>query len=117
MKTLSEKETLEAGREFAEKIKNGGVVFLFGELGAGKTTFTKGVAEGLGITQRILSPTFTIVRQHILNPEQTFYHVDLYRVKDDPSLDSCQCPNRELNCGQYKFYGELRNGLNLGDRC
>ena len=86
--TKNEEETREIGKEFAAKIKKGGVVFLVGELGAGKTTFVKGVAEGLGLTNRILSPTFTIFRQYPLNDDQTFYHIDLYRAESVSDLNS-----------------------------
>lgn len=78
--TKSEVETRKLGENIARKIKRGGVVFLFGDLGAGKTTFVKGVAAGLGLKKRILSPTFTIFRQYPLSEDQTFYHIDLYRV-------------------------------------
>lgn len=81
----------EFGKQFSQKIKEGGVVALSGNLGAGKTTFVQGVARGLGITHRIISPTFIIVRSYVMNPRsfvcaqddknlQMFYHIDLYRT-------------------------------------
>jgi tRNA threonylcarbamoyladenosine biosynthesis protein TsaE len=58
------------------------VVALSGELGSGKTTFTQGFAEGLGITSRILSPTFILMRSYELeDPGRSFYHIDLYRLE------------------------------------
>ena len=58
--------------------KSGGVIALFGDLGSGKTTFTQGFAKGLGITEKIISPTFILMRKY-----PHFYHVDLYRFEDN----------------------------------
>lgn len=68
-------QTQNLGAKLAAKVKTGGVVCLYGNLGAGKTTFTQGFAKGLGIKNRIVSPTFIIARQY-----GNFYHVDLYRL-------------------------------------
>ncbi len=79
----SEKETLQIAKEFAKNLKGGDVVFLSGDLGAGKTTFTKGIAEALGVKSRILSPTFALLRSHPTDTHPTInhlHHVDLYRV-------------------------------------
>lgn len=60
------------------------VIFLLGELGSGKTTFVRGIARGLGITTRLLSPTYIIVRRYSipkLSSESFLYHLDLYRTK------------------------------------
>ena len=80
--TDSESQTFELGKQFSKKIKPGDVIFLKGDLGAGKTTFVKGLAEGLGITKRIISPTFVIVRTHSLKGSsiKNLYHLDLYRL-------------------------------------
>lgn len=83
IKTKNARETQKFGEEFAAKIKDGGVVFLYGELGAGKTTFVQGVAKGLGISRRIVSPTFIIVRQY-----GNFYHIDLYRLNDQREIEA-----------------------------
>jgi len=79
---------------FAEKLGHlleaGDVLILTGELAAGKTTFTKGIAKGLGIQQMVKSPTFTIVREYE-GGRLPLYHMDIYRVGDDPDsfdLDS-----------------------------
>jgi len=66
------------------------VVFLKGELGAGKTTFVQGLAKGLGITNRIISPTFIVVREYAVEGKdiQTLYHLDLYRLKSDQEVES-----------------------------
>lgn len=74
-KTKSARGTQKLGFVLGQKIKPGGVVFLYGDLGAGKTTFVQGLAKGLGIKQRVNSPTFIIARKY-----NKFFHVDLYRL-------------------------------------
>ena len=72
-----------AGEDFARVLRSTDVVLLSGALGAGKTTFVKGVARGLGVTERITSPTFTMVREHRCSNELgivTLHHCDVYRV-------------------------------------
>jgi tRNA threonylcarbamoyladenosine biosynthesis protein TsaE len=76
-------DTQRAGEEFASLLRPGDVVLLSGQLGAGKTTFTQGVARGLGVRDRVTSPTFTMVRQHECVNElgiTTLHHADVYRV-------------------------------------
>ncbi len=75
--TKSSEETQNFAAEFAKTIKPGEIICLYGDLGAGKTTFVQGLAKGLGIKQRIISPTFTIIREY-----GNFYHIDLYRVEN-----------------------------------
>lgn len=70
-------ETRRLGSIFVKSLKPGTAVCLTGELGAGKTTFIKGMAEGMGIRDKIKSPTFIIVREY---PQKNFYHFDLYRI-------------------------------------
>jgi tRNA threonylcarbamoyladenosine biosynthesis protein TsaE len=75
--------TKEAGEEFARLLRPGDIVLLSGQLGAGKTTFTQGVARGLGVSERVTSPTFTMVRQHESVNDlgiTTLHHADVYRV-------------------------------------
>lgn len=84
--THSEKETRYLAKKIAKKITHG-VVALTGELGAGKTTFAQGFAEGLGIKDKIISPTFVLIRQHkIPKLQKILYHIDLYRLADDKDL-------------------------------
>lgn len=64
---------------------NGYAVCLYGDLGSGKTTFTQGLAEGLHITERILSPTFVLMREY-LTDNNTLYHIDLYRTNNNSAL-------------------------------
>ncbi len=81
--TQSEQETIELGREFVENIKDKNVtVALIGDLGAGKTTFMKGVAAGLGVKEVIKSPTFVVLKEY----ESEFgklVHVDAYRLANN----------------------------------
>jgi len=70
-------ETIQGGRDFSESIFPGSVIGLRGELGAGKTTFVKGLLEGLGYGGNVTSPTFTLVNQYDL--VSTIYHIDCYR--------------------------------------
>jgi tRNA threonylcarbamoyladenosine biosynthesis protein TsaE len=83
--TNSSEETKELGKRFAERLKMGDFVALYGDLGSGKTTFIQGLAKGLGITRRIISPTFIIARHYVIN-NGSFYHVDLYRTESKHDL-------------------------------
>ena len=78
MVTKSAGETKKFGQEFGSKLKGGEVLALVGDLGAGKTTFVQGLARGLGIESRIVSPTFILMRKY-----GHFYHIDLYRLEGD----------------------------------
>lgn len=71
------------GERFSTSLSPGQVVLLNGDLGAGKTTFIQGLAHGLGITSRIVSPTFIIMRNYETNDGMQLYHVDLYRLEGD----------------------------------
>ncbi|WP_448583607.1 tRNA (adenosine(37)-N6)-threonylcarbamoyltransferase complex ATPase subunit type 1 TsaE [Thermocrinis sp.] len=76
-----EEDTVELGRSFAKRLKGTEVICLLGDLGAGKTTFVKGLAQGLGIEEgyQVRSPTFTIVNEYPTKNGKLI-HVDLYRV-------------------------------------
>ncbi len=79
--TRSEDETVAAAREFAASLRAGDVVLLSGDLGAGKTAFVRGLAEGLGIDPaEVSSPTFTIVHEYG-GGRLRLYHADLYRLE------------------------------------
>jgi len=80
IKTNSQAETISLGGKFARALKEKDVIVLEGQLGGGKTTFTKGVLKGLGCRQRVLSPSFTLVRQYKARKFDV-YHLDLYRLK------------------------------------
>lgn len=82
IKTNNEKETKDLAGKLAKNFMEGGIIALQGELGAGKTTFAQGFAQGLGIKSKIISPTFLIIRQYpIPNQKNFFYHIDLYRLE------------------------------------
>jgi tRNA threonylcarbamoyladenosine biosynthesis protein TsaE len=80
--THSSEETIAQGREIGARLKAPVLILLSGDLGAGKTTLTKGIAAGLGVAREedITSPTFTLV--HKYEGSTRVYHVDLYRIED-----------------------------------
>jgi tRNA threonylcarbamoyladenosine biosynthesis protein TsaE len=83
-------DTRAAGEAFASLLRPGDIVLLSGPLGAGKTTFTQGVGRGLGVHERVTSPTFTLVRQHECVNElaiTTLHHADVYRVGSLGEID------------------------------
>jgi tRNA threonylcarbamoyladenosine biosynthesis protein TsaE len=91
VETASERETVDAGAAFAASLQPGDVILLFGDLGAGKTAFVRGVARGLGLdADEVTSPTFTLIQAYA-GPTLTLHHVDLYRLEpkevDDLGLD------------------------------
>jgi tRNA threonylcarbamoyladenosine biosynthesis protein TsaE len=93
----TESETLAAGRELAAQISPGTIVLLYGDLGAGKTVFVRGLAEGLGLDpDAVSSPTFTIVQEY-RGPALTLQHVDLYRLSprevEDLALEDLLSPS------------------------
>ena len=82
--TKNEAETEQAGAELAKTLPDGAVVALYGDLGAGKTAFVRGMARGMGITARVSSPTFTIVNEYLGARE--LYHFDMYRLGSSDEL-------------------------------
>ncbi len=86
--TKNEQETQVVAQEFASTLKGGEVVYLHGDLGAGKTTFVRAAARALGFTEPVRSPTFTIVnRYEVTHPTiKQILHVDLYRIEDASEL-------------------------------
>ena len=87
--THSAEETTELGRQLAADIKPGSVVLLRGDLGAGKTTLVKGIAEGFQAAKAddVTSPTFTLIHEY-RGPEVTLFHIDLYRIDTQRELDT-----------------------------
>ena len=87
--TKSPAETLDLGYKFGKKLKPGVVVALTGELGAGKTVFTKGIAKALGVKdyEYVNSPSFVIVKEYG-SKKMPLYHFDLYRLKSGSDLDT-----------------------------
>lgn len=99
--TYTPEETHALGKRFGEAAGPGETATLIGDLGVGKTVFTQGIAEGLGIAEPIVSPTFTIVQVYE-EGRMPFYHFDVYRIGDIGEMD-------EIGYEDY-FYG---NGLSM----
>ena len=78
----SVEETLAVAEAFAARLKGGDIVLLHGDLGAGKTTFTKGIARALGVEDVVTSPTFTIIKEYD-GRSLRLYHMDMYRLDGD----------------------------------
>ncbi|HEY8109146.1 MAG TPA: tRNA (adenosine(37)-N6)-threonylcarbamoyltransferase complex ATPase subunit type 1 TsaE [Patescibacteria group bacterium] len=98
MVTNSPEETKELGRRLAESLDGGENLLLVGDLGAGKTAFAQGLAQGLGVTEPVKSPTYTYLREYDLpNRSTRLAHFDLYRLPDRPTeaeLRSIELPER-----------------------
>ena len=85
--THSEPETGAVGRDLAASLGAGSIVLLYGDLGAGKTAFVRGLAEGLGIApDAVSSPTFTLIQEY-RGGRLLLFHVDLYRLEDRREID------------------------------
>ncbi|MCU6736643.1 tRNA (adenosine(37)-N6)-threonylcarbamoyltransferase complex ATPase subunit type 1 TsaE [Diplocloster agilis] len=97
IETNRAEETFALGRKTGEQARAGQVYTLVGDLGVGKTVFTQGVARGLGITEPISSPTFTIIQEYE-EGRLPFYHFDVYRIGDIEEME-------EIGYEDY-FYGE-----------
>ena len=97
MESFSEKDTFLIGKQFGTQAKAGDIYLLHGDLGVGKTVFTKGFAEGLGIEEPITSPTFTLIQEY-MEGRLPFYHFDVYRIGDVEEMD-------EIGYEDY-FYGD-----------
>ena len=80
----SEHDTEEIGASFARTLKGGTVVAMYGDLGAGKTAFVRGMARGMGLDCRVSSPTFTIVNEYL--GERELIHFDMYRLSSADEL-------------------------------
>ena len=83
----SVEETWALARKFAEGLKSGDVICLEGDLGAGKTTFTQGLASALGVSGRVTSPTFCIVQEH-QGAGRLLVHMDLYRLHGEDDVEA-----------------------------
>ncbi len=85
--THSEGETARAASELGSTLHGGAVVLLYGDLGAGKTAFVKGLAAGLAVSpEEVSSPTFTLIQEY-RGGRLTLFHVDLYRLNDRREID------------------------------
>src|SRR5665647_33775 len=99
-----ESETKKFGLNLGKDLKKGDIVALTGDLGTGKTTLTKYIGEGLGITEMITSPTFTIIQEYY-SGRLPMYHFDVYRINSIEEMD-------ELGYEEY-FYGDGITSLSL----
>ena len=97
IETLDPEETFEVGRTIGMNAKPGQIYTLTGDLGVGKTVFTQGVAAGLGITEPVNSPTFTIIQEYE-DGRLPFYHFDVYRIGDLEEME-------EIGYDDY-FFGQ-----------
>lgn len=95
IETFCARETYQVGKQMGESAKPGDVVCLVGDLGVGKTVFTQGFAAGLGITEPVSSPTFTIVQTYD-EGRMPFYHFDVYRIGDVEEME-------EIGFDEYIF--------------
>lgn len=95
--SVSEEATFEIGRNLGKGAKKGEIFCLEGDLGVGKTVFTKGFAKGLGIEENVDSPTFTIVKEYT-EGRLPLYHFDVYRIGDSSEME-------EIGYEDY-FFGE-----------
>ncbi|MFO7675269.1 MAG: tRNA (adenosine(37)-N6)-threonylcarbamoyltransferase complex ATPase subunit type 1 TsaE [bacterium] len=81
-------ETIALGRALADELAPGDIVAFFGDLGSGKTTMIKGIAAGLGVAEKVRSPSFVIVTEY--RGRLPVYHVDLYRLADAAELGAAE---------------------------
>ncbi len=111
--TKSSSQTQALGKGLAKSLYEGTVLAFFGNLGSGKTTFIQGLAQGLGIKRRIISPTFIILRQYKLK-NGNFYHVDLYRTesyKDAEGVGLDQIIHERRNIVAIEWAEKIRDFL------
>ncbi|MBO4627183.1 MAG: tRNA (adenosine(37)-N6)-threonylcarbamoyltransferase complex ATPase subunit type 1 TsaE [Lachnospiraceae bacterium] len=97
VESFSAEDTFKYGQLLGAKVPAGSVVCLNGDLGVGKTVFAKGVAKGLGVTEPVSSPTFTIVQEY-REGRIPLYHFDVYRIEDPDEM-------YEIGYEEY-FYGD-----------
>ena len=96
IKSDSPSETRRIGKELGDALKDGDVVSLYGELGAGKTVFASGIAEALGCTDYITSPTYTIINEY-RNLKTDLIHIDAYRL---------DCPDEIVDAGFFDYLSQ-----------
>ncbi len=98
MITKNEKGTIDFGKKFSKQLKGGEVILLIGDLGAGKTTFVRGVAQGLGYKKNVTSPTFVIMKVYKVKNKnvKNIVHIDTYRGLDLVDLE---------NIGAMEYFG------------
>ncbi len=105
--TTTEEETKSLGASLAPILKAGDIISLTGDLGAGKTRFVQGLAEGLGVSETVTSPTFTIIKQYE-DGRLPLYHFDVYRLAGPSDLHA-------LGYEEY-FFGDGVTVIEWGDK-
>lgn len=95
------KETTKFAKKFAKLLRGGEIILLNGDLGAGKTTFTRQVLKALGVKGEVTSPTFTIMREYTTK-KFNIYHFDMYRIKSPDEV-------REFGLEDYIYSGDNRS--------
>lgn len=109
--SYNEQQTIKIAKEFAKSLKGGEIICLIGELGTGKTTFTKGLAKGLGVKKSIRSPSFVLIKSYLipqlsqklntkdqrLKIKYQIFHIDLYRIKKLQEL---------INLGVLEYFNQ-----------
>lgn len=85
-RTSSPEETIALGRKIGERLRRGDIIAYTGDLGAGKTTLTRGVVTGIGLEDCVLSPTFTLVNEY--HGAMSVYHFDMYRISGDADVEA-----------------------------
>lgn len=124
--TKNDIETINLGEKLGKLIFNEKTIILLeGNLASGKTTFTKGIAKGLGINEIVKSPTFTIMKEYQINNDKTLYHLDLYRLTEmgldfdleeyiynENSIVVIEWPNQVKELLPEEFISIKINGIN-----
>jgi tRNA threonylcarbamoyladenosine biosynthesis protein TsaE len=105
--THSPEETGRLGAAFASLVRPGDIISLTGDLGAGKTRFVQGLAEGLGVSEHVTSPTFAIIKEYSTG-RLPLYHLDVYRLENERDLEG-------LGYEDY-FFGEGVTVIEWGDK-
>ena len=95
----SKEQTIEIAKNFATTLKGGDTVLLCGDMGAGKTVFSKGVARGLGVLDEVTSPTYAYMNEYT-GEKYTLYHYDCYRIQ---SIEQAE----NLGLGEYFYLGGI----------
>lgn len=121
--TNSEKETFVFAKSFAKKLKGGEVLGLIGDLGAGKTAFTKGLAAGLSVKQNLTSPTFVLMKIYKIQGSKfiihNLCHIDAYRIKSAKDLIAIGAEeyfNRPDTVTVIEWAGKIKKILPKGAR-